>query len=218
MPAPSPNADLRSPVFLDVAHLPPDTMDHRSPIWWGNLLLLFIETTMFALMVGAYFYLRGNFTSWPPPQSNRPFSAYHTTPDLFIPSIGLAVHLISLVPMILADRAALKLRCRPVQLALTLVIFLGLAAVGLRFREFSAFHFRWDDNAYGSVVWTIAGLHLLHLIVGTCELGIMLAWILVHGLDEKHARDIRVTATYWYWIVGMWIILWTILFPGPRFF
>lgn len=203
---------------IDVSHLPPDTMDHRSPIWWGNLLLLFIETTMFALLVGAYFYLRGNFAAWPPPQSNLPIGLHSTNPDLLIPTLNLAVLVVSLVPAILTDRFALKLRCLPAEVALALTIAFGLAAIVLRFHEFSAFKFRWDDNAYGSVVWTITGLHLLHLFVAVAELSIMLAWILAHGLDQKHARDIRVTAVYWYWIVGVWVVLYTILFPGPRFF
>ena len=46
----------------------------------------------------------------------------------------------------------------------------------------------------------------------------MLTWVLLKGLDDKHARDVRVTAVYWYWIVGTWIILYAIVFPGPRFF
>jgi heme/copper-type cytochrome/quinol oxidase subunit 3 len=65
-------------------------------------------------------------------------------------------------------------------------------------------------------VWTILGLHLTHLIVGTLENGIMIAWIAAHGMDEKHARDIRVNAVYWYWIGAMWVLLFAIVYLGPR--
>ena len=54
---------------IDVSDLPPAVEDHRSPIWWGNLLLLCIETTMFGLLVATYFYLRMNFNQWPPVRS-----------------------------------------------------------------------------------------------------------------------------------------------------
>ena len=34
-------------MVLDVRDLPAIGFDHRAPLWWGNTLLLFIETTMF---------------------------------------------------------------------------------------------------------------------------------------------------------------------------
>jgi cytochrome c oxidase subunit 1/cytochrome c oxidase subunit I+III len=219
---PLPPTPLATPAesrpVVDVSHLPDGELDHRSPIWWGNLLLLCIETTMFALLVAAYFYLRGNFTAWPPPQTNRPAALYHPVPALLWPTLNLLVILASCAPMFWADRAALRMDQRRVSRGLLLCIALGLTAIAFRFREFSAFHFRWDDNAYGSIVWAIAALHLTHLVVGTLENSIMLAWIVRHGMDRKHARDVRVNAGYWYWIGAIWVPLYLILFPGPRFF
>jgi heme/copper-type cytochrome/quinol oxidase subunit 3 len=55
------------------------------------------------------------------------------------------------------------------------------------------------------------------LITGTCENSLMAAWIFSHGMDDKHARDIRTTAAYWYWIAGVWVVLYTLVFWGPRF-
>ena len=59
-------------------------------------------------------------------------------------------------------------------------------------------------------------MHLIHLITGTAENLIMTVWIWLKGLDIKHARDIRVGAGYWYWIAGIWIPLYTIIYFGPR--
>ena len=39
------------PRTLDVSHLPNTAWDEASPLWWGNLLLTFIETT--TLMISA---------------------------------------------------------------------------------------------------------------------------------------------------------------------
>jgi heme/copper-type cytochrome/quinol oxidase subunit 3 len=120
--------------------------------------------------------------------------------------------------MIRADRASLRVDCPRVITSLSLLVMLGVLAIALRFRELQALQFRWDDNAYASIVWTTVGLHLLHLIVGVLETGLMLAWALRHGLDQKHARDVRVTAVYWYWVVGTWVVLYAIMITGPRFF
>jgi hypothetical protein len=37
-------------------------------------------------------------------------------------------------------------------------------------------------------------------------------------MDTKHARDVHVTAIYWYWVAGTWLILWAIVFLGPHLF
>lgn len=203
---------------LDVSEMPDGALDHRSPIWWGNLCLLIIETTMFGILIAAYFYIRLNFSQWPPPQPNFFPPNFDPVPDLGVSIVNLLVILVSCAPMILADRSALHLNRRRVDQGLIGCIALGLVAIALRWFEFHALKFRWDDNAYGSVVWMILGVHLTHLIVGTCENGIMLAWVMRHGLDAKHARDIRVTAVYWYWIAGIWVLLWAIVFIGPRVF
>jgi cytochrome c oxidase subunit 3 len=201
---------------IDVTLLPETELDHRSSIWWGNLWLLAIETTMFGLLVAGYFYLRGNFETWPPPHVAGPFAELDPVPRLAIPTLNLAVLLLSCVPMIWADRAALHMKEAVVRRTLIVGVLFGFASIALRFQEFFAFRFRWDDNAYGSIVWTVAGLHLLHLIVGTAENVVMLTWLAFRGLDRKHARDVRVAALYWYWIVGIWVPLYAMLFFGPR--
>jgi hypothetical protein len=35
-------------------------------------------------------------------------------------------------------------------------------------------------------------------------------------MDIKHARDIRVTAVYWYWIAGTWFLLYFVVYWTPR--
>jgi cytochrome c oxidase subunit III len=199
---------------IDAAKLPPHVQDHTSPIWWGNLLLLMIETTMFGLLVATYFYLRMNFTAWPP---TRPeVSLYNTRPDLGFATVNLLLLIASVVPMAIADRACLKFDLPTVRMAMLIMVLIGLATIALRFLEFSGLKFRWDDNAYAAIVWTTVCMHLLHLITGTAENFIMMLWTWLKGLDTKHARDIRVGAVYWYWIAGIWIPLYAIIYFGPR--
>jgi cytochrome c oxidase subunit III len=202
---------------IDVSELPSTEMDHRSPIWWGNILLLFIETTMFGLVIAAYFYFRVvDFHQWPPPRSTHNPIQLVPDPALAIPTINLALILISCLPMWIVDRACLRRQTFVVKLALLVSVAFGLLAIGLRFVEFKALHFRWDENAYASVVWTILGIHLAHLITGTCENGLMTVWALARGIDNKHFRDIRITTFYWFWIAAVWVILYLIIYWFPR--
>jgi cytochrome c oxidase subunit I+III len=98
----------------------------------------------------------------------------------------------------------------------SLGVVLAIVSIVLRFKEFDSLIFRWDDNAYGSITWAILGVHLMHLFIMTIEDGLMSIYIWVKGLDDKHARDIRVTAVYWYWVVGMWVLLYLLIYWYPR--
>jgi heme/copper-type cytochrome/quinol oxidase subunit 3 len=199
---------------IDVSHLEPHVMDARSPIWWGNLLLLCIETTMFALLVATYFYIHMNYTAWPPPRATN--ANYQTNPALGYPTINLLLILASVVPMFIADRACLRRDTQTVKICMTAMVVIGLVTIGLRFLEFGCLQFRWDDNAYAGIVWTTVGMHLLHLVTATAENFILCLWIWLKGMDDKHARDVRVGAVYWYWIAAIWIPLYVIVYFGPR--
>jgi cytochrome c oxidase subunit III len=201
---------------IDVSRLPSASMDYRSPVWWGNLWLLVIETTMFALLVASYFYVRLNFSHWPPPRVDRFPILYNPLPDLPMATANVIILLLLCVPALIADRACFTLNRRLVNLMLPILILLGLVSIALRFLEFPGLHFRWDDNAYGSVVWTVLVTHLAHLIVATLETVLMVSWTFRYPLSLKHARDVRLTAIYWYWIAGMWLLLYAMVYWGPR--
>ena len=201
---------------LDVSELPKHLFDTRSQLWWGNLLLLCIETTMFGLCVATYFYVRQNFTGWPPPHSDAPPYLLDPEPSLLLPTINLVVLLVSVLPMAYADLAARRLDRRAVKIGLILMMLFGAATIVLRFYEFRSLIWKWDSNAYGSITWTILGLHLVHLFVGTLEDAFLATWVFARPLDENHALDVTVTAVYWYWIVGTWVLLYGVVFLAPR--
>ena len=76
---------------LDVADLPATEFDHRAPLWWGNLLLLMIETAMFGILIAIYVTVAMNTDPFPPPQVNRLPVIYDAVPDLTLPVIGLII-------------------------------------------------------------------------------------------------------------------------------
>lgn len=200
---------------IDVSQLPEHTLDHRSPIWWGNVLLLVIETVMFGILVAAYFYLRQNFAVWPPPRPDH-VPVEFPKPLLGLATVNLVVLVLSCVPMFIADRAALRRNHRLIDYAMVATCLLGLLTIYLRWKEFGNLHLRWDDNAYASITWMTIGMHFTHLIVGTLENLLLTAWLLTHGLDDQHARDVRVGAVYWYWIAVIWVPLYALVYFGPR--
>jgi cytochrome c oxidase subunit III len=202
--------------LLDVSSLPTTVFGARSPVWWGNTLLIFSESTCVAICVAAYFYLRQNFAAWPPPNPNTSPPLFHPTPDLLLPTVELAVMLASCGLMFLTDRAARAIDAARTKIGLWLLLVIVLALIVCRFYEFHGIHFRWDDNAYASIVWTLLGLHLTYLFVVSGEFLIMALWLHRARFDRHHAHDVVLAGTFWYWTVATWALLYAVVYIGAR--
>jgi cytochrome c oxidase subunit 3 len=207
---------MKQRATIDVSRLPTIGWDWQSPLWWANTLMLVIETAMFAILFASYFYVRMNFDVWPPPQVNIAPANYNTAPDLPVGTFNTIWLLFSCVPAFLLDRAARKLDTGKVRLWLGILIGMGLASIGFRFAEFHHLHFGWNDNAYASVIWTLLGMHLMHLIIATMEAAVMATHAFRLPVDEKHAVDISTTPVYWFWVVGTWILIYAVVYFGAR--
>jgi cytochrome c oxidase subunit 3 len=201
---------------LDASGLPPIAFDTHSTIWWGNTLLLMIESAMFGILIALYFNVMQNTSPFPPPRIDQLPVLYGSAPDLTLPVAGLVVLLVSLVPGIWVDLSARRRNAPQIMIGLVITLAFNIAAFVIRYYEFDSLHFKWNDNAYGSITWMILGMHLLHIIVLGCEDLYLLAWTLIKGVDDKHALDLTVTAVYWYWIVGVWVVIFPIIYILPR--
>ena len=193
---------------IDVSALPAKAFGPRTTIWWGVLGLLTIECTMFGILVASYFYLTKNFSVWPPPGT--------PAPDLGAATANMILLLASVWPMRVAHRNAFVERRRPIALALALCTLAGVIALVLRFFEFRAMHIRWDTNAYGSIVWTILGMHTGHLIASTLENILLMVLMRAGPVEAKHFVDTNVNAVYWYFVVFAWLPIYCVVYFAPR--
>ena len=201
---------------IDISQLPATKLDTHAPLWWGNLLGLAIETVAFGVLIAAYFTVWMTTSPFPPPHVNQYPINLNPVPDLTIPTINLAVFILSLVPDIWLDVSARAKRERAVKILLPVTLAFNVVTIVLRFYEFDSLYFRWDDNAYASVVWAILFMHMIHLFIMAIEDIFEIAWITSKGLDEKQALHITVVAGYYYWIVGIWIPLYVLVYLLPR--
>ena len=202
-------------AVIDVTELPRHQFDTFDPVWWGNNLLLAIETSMFGILIATYFYLRQNFELWPPPVAELT-ATLKPLPQLTYGTLNTILLVLSCGPMVLTDISARRGNRGVSQVGLVICVACGLAAMVLRGFEFSAVYFRWDSNAYGSVVWFMLGMHALHLLVLTSESILLAIWIFTREYDMKHRVDIVTVAVYWYWVVAIWLVLYGIIYFTPR--
>ena len=201
---------------IDVSHLPEEAFGERSPVWWGNTLMLLIESSTMVILFVSYFYLRMNFQEWPPPKVDVIPPIQHPVPDLGVSTLNVLLILLSVPVMIWTHRAALRMDKRKILLGIGVMLAGSVVVSALRCAEFRATKFWWNDNAYASIVWTIIGMHLLYSLSGALEFLVMGLWIASHDLDEAHALDVTLAGIYWYWVAGTGVLVYVIVYWGGR--
>jgi cytochrome c oxidase subunit III len=204
-PGPSHRAAVRT---LDVSMLAPGGFGHRSLMWWGTLGLVLIEGTMFALAIGTYFYLRERNTYWPP-QNIAP-------PDLLWGTLNLLVLLASAVPNELAKKAAERIDLRVVRLWLVVCLAFGLAFNAIRVFEFLHLNVTFSNDAYGSIVWMLLGLHTVHIATDVADTAVLTALMFIGPVEEKRFVDVEENAVYWYFVVFTWLPIYGVIYWAPR--
>ena len=199
---------MKSSRTLDVAHLPSTAFGSRDPLWWGVMGFILIEVTILGIGLVSYFYLRTLAPVWPPPRT--------AVPDLLLPTVNMLLLLVSVVPMYWVDRAARRKERRAVQIGLGLCVVLGLGLSVLRGFEFGAVHTRWDSHAYGSVVWTLLGLHTFDFVAEVLETLLLMVFALTGPMTDHLFFDISDSAPFWYFVAAIWVPIYAVLYIVPR--
>lgn len=195
---------------VDVAELPTVTFGHRSMMWWGTLGFMVIEGWTTALLVASYLYLRQNYQAWPPLRT--PY------PSLLIPTINLAIMIVSFVPTYLTAAAAKKLDEGGVKRWLVISSVAIAPILVLRWWELWAINTRWDTNAYGSAAWVIVGFHTSLLLLDVADTWGLTLFYFLKRMPLKAFSDTADNSFYWYFTVGIWIPIYLIVYVGPRIF
>ena len=194
-------------LALDVAVLPHYGFGHRSVLWWATMCMIAIEGMVFALAVTAYLYLKGRVPHWPDGVG---------VPILTWGTVNVVIMVASLLPNQLTKKAAERFDRRGVQLWLSVCVAFAVAFTAVRFFEFSALRVRWDTNAYGSITWTLLGLHTTHVITDLLDSVVLAAIMFIGPVDEHRFVDISENAFYWYFVVISWLPIYGVLYLLPR--
>ena len=199
---------------IDATQLAQHAFGPRAPVWWGNMLMLVIESMSMTILAVSYFYIRQNFHQWPPPSPHLPL-VFHN-PELLFSSINIALLLASFPLATWIDFAAKRGQARGVRLGLVILLLIGFVSLGLRVFEFRGLHLRWDENAYGSVVWGTLAMHFIYILGSLGEVASITLWVFLHEWDMKHAVDVTLTAIYWNWMVVVGLLVYLLIFWVPR--
>jgi heme/copper-type cytochrome/quinol oxidase subunit 3 len=174
--------------------------------WWGMVMMIITEGTIFALLLFCYFYLRVRANHWPLGGIKKP--------ELKIVSIRTALLLGSSIPMQFAERAVKrgKRTALLANLGLAWVMSAIFLAGHIQEQVKSWGEYRPSTNAYGSLFYTIVNLHALHLIIGLA----FVAFVFVRALNDSYGpnshEQVSVTVLYWHFVDVVWIAVFSSLY------
>jgi cytochrome c oxidase subunit 3 len=199
---------MSAPEFVvDVSVLPKYAHGARSLTWWGMMGLVAIESTVFVLAVATYFYLMAQVPKWPPS---------HPPPDLIYGTLFTVVMLLSLVPNIWLKGQAEHENLLAVRIGLVLMSVIGVIAGVIRALEFTTLNVTWYDDAYGSIVLTLLGLHTVHVLTDLYDTIVLTVLMFTGHAKGRRFVDTAENAIYWYFVVYAWLPIYVVLYFVPR--
>jgi heme/copper-type cytochrome/quinol oxidase subunit 3 len=158
--------------------------------WWGIVILVASEGTLFAAFIGTYYYLRFRAPVWPP-DGIKP-------PEIAIPLILVGSLLLSSIPMQLASLAARAGRLAATRIFLLLALVIQTGYLAYEFHDFG------DQlrkvpisiDAYSSIYYTLLGADHAHVFLGLL-FDVWLLWKLARGFTTYRVNATQ--AITWYW-------------------
>jgi cytochrome c oxidase subunit III len=192
---------------LDVAALPNSAFGPQGLVWWGTVGFMVIEGSMFVIAIIVYFYLRLKVETWPPSLPD---------PNPFFGTVNLVLVLISIVPAVISKRAAEEFDLPRARFWLAVLVAMGVGSIVLRAFEYPALNCRWDDNAYGSIVWVLLSLHTIHVATDVVDSSVLLVMAFTKPMTRKRYVDLSENSLYWFFIVAWWLPIYLIIYFAPR--
>jgi cytochrome c oxidase subunit III len=198
---------MRHRPVQDLSGLPDYAFGPRMTMWWGTLGFCALEGTGFALAAGTYLYLVWLNPQWP---------LADVPPDLLWSSLLTAVLVASAWPNHLAGAAAKEEDLPRVRLLLVAMSVIGVVILAIRAFEFGTLHVRWDQNAYGSIVWALLGLHTAHILTDVIDTFVLTALMFTRHAHGKRFSDMEDNAFYWNFVILSWLPIYILIYWVPR--
>lgn len=159
--------------------------------WWGMVVFVATEATLFGTLIGTYAYLRLHNAHWPPPHTPKP--------PVLTPVLLTAGLLLTSIPMQAAWHAARDGRRARAWRALALAFAVQVGYLVWQLHDFvhTLDVYRPQQSAWASVYVTLLGADHAHVLAGL----LLNAWFLLRisaRLTRYRVAGLQATTFYWH--------------------
>ncbi len=172
--------------------------------WWGMVVLIATEGTIFAGLLSSYFFVRATSPEWPL-EGIEP-------PELTLIVPFTFVLLASSLPLFWAEAAVRRGRISAVRTGLLISFVLGAAFLANQGYEYYELDFGLRDNAYTSLFYVTTGLHGLHVLVGLLMNLVVQAKAWTGRITTERHLTLSVFSLYWHFVDVVWIFVFSSLY------
>jgi heme/copper-type cytochrome/quinol oxidase subunit 3 len=180
----------------------------------GMILFIGAEVMLFAGLIGAFLVFRFGSPIWPPPTQPRL--------PIEVTGINTVILLLSGYTMYQALRAIRNRNYRRLTNKLLVTALLGttfLLIQGYEWIRLVHFGLTPSSGVYGSTFYVLIGSHGAHVFGAVIWLVIVL-WKVMRGNNfadhlyfmTKHQIHIKICGMYWYFVVALWPVLYTLVY------
>jgi heme/copper-type cytochrome/quinol oxidase subunit 3 len=190
-----------------IPNLPVHWDEHRG--LQGMLWFILTEAMLFVSLFFSYYLLASSNPTWP----------LDAPPKLKLALIMLVVLLSSSAVVEWGRQRAKRGDEQVGRLALAATIVLGIVFLVLQGLEYHD-HLKTlkpTTDAYGSLFYTITGIHGLHVALGLLMLGYVLC--LPHigpGANKPPHRPLHTASLYWHFVDAVWVVIVLLLYVVPN--
>jgi cytochrome c oxidase subunit 3 len=170
----------------------------------GMFLFIASEVMLFGSFFTAYFFVRVvNHEPWPTPGHHLP---------VFVAGMNTIILVSSSFTMHWALQSIKRGNRAGLQAGITLTFLLGLTFLLTQIREYSRLGFAPSTDAFGTIFYSLTGLHGAHVFVGlTLLAAVTIRSFRGHYSAEAH-HGVEIPGIYWHFVDVMWIVVFTTVY------
>jgi cytochrome c oxidase subunit 3 len=174
------------------------------PATLGVLLFIASEVMLFGSFFTAYFFIRVvNGEPWPLPPYKLP---------VFVAGVNTLILVTSSFTIHWALQSIKRGHRAGMQAGLVLTMALGTTFLLTQILEYSRVGFSPRSGSFGTIFFSLTGLHGAHVFVGLCLLAMAtIRAFRGHFSPEAH-RGVELPGIYWHFVDVMWIVVYTTIY------
>lgn len=174
----------------------------------GMIFLLTTEGMFFAGLISAYIVNRSSVSDWPPADQPRLPVGVTALNTIILVASALLFYLFSKKHKAgHGNSSSTRLLLAAIVLGANFLVIQGTEWIRL-----ISFGLTTSSSLYGAFFYLIIGAHGLHVLAGLLVLVYLLFFIRKSNSLEEAINKINVCSLYWYFVVGIWPLLYYLVY------